>query len=98
MATSSQPTGDDVDARDRRAAEEYLAVVKDAPGMFTVYSFEGYPRTVDLVGRVCSCKDFEYRQPAGGCKHIRRVLMELGERPIPPGVDPDPNLLKRRDE
>lgn len=90
--------GGDVDPRDRRAAEEYLVPVKDAPGMFTVYSHEGHPRTVDVVQRVCTCKDFEYRQPAGGCKHLRRVLMELGERPVPAGVDVDPNLLKRRDE
>lgn len=96
MATSQDVDG--VDARTRRAAEEYLVTVNHAPGMFRVYSHDGEPRTVDLIERACTCGDFQYRQPDGGCKHIRRVLLAIGERPIPPGVDADPVLVKRRQE
>lgn len=31
------------------------------------------------AGFTCTCPDFGYRQPAGGCKHIIRVRNRLSE-------------------
>lgn len=87
-----------VDKRDKRAAEELIVPVAKGEGMFDVYSEDGDRKTVDIISPACTCPDFEYREPEGGCKHIRRVMFEIGERPIPDGVDPDPLMLKRREE
>lgn len=86
----------EVSSRDRRAAAERMFAHRTAPGMFDVYSEAGEAHTVDLRQRVCDCRDFQYRRPDGGCKHVRRVLMLLGERPLPAGVDADPMLVRRR--
>ncbi|MFB6087497.1 MAG: hypothetical protein ABEJ85_03160, partial [Haloarculaceae archaeon] len=37
----------------------------------------------------CECPDAEYRNPEGGCKHVRRVEIARGERPVPAGVAPE---------
>ena len=89
--------GDDVDVtvpkRDLRAATEYLAVVEFVPGMYHVYSENGTEYTVDPMLGACDCPDAEYRSPAEGCKHLRRVRMERGERSVPGGVRLDPFLV-----
>lgn len=76
------------DPRDVRALTEYLTVLP-AGDRFEVVSQSGSAYTVDPDARTCDCPDFEYRQPAGGCKHVRRVLMELGKRPVPAAVETD---------
>jgi hypothetical protein len=91
------PIGE-IDERDRRAAEQYLVPVETAPGLYHVYSEDGESRYLaDVRLGACECPDFEYRSPAGGCKHVRRARMELGDHPIPPAdeVDVDPCLIKR---
>ena len=80
--------------RDRRAAEEYLTTVEFAPGLYHVYSEVGTEYTIGpgLRFGACDCPDSVHRNVK--CKHIRRVEMEIGVRPIPPGVNVDSNLLR----
>ena len=69
----------DVDARTRRAATEHMTVVEEGRGLFEVTTASGSAYTVDLRENVCSCADSMYRNPAAGCKHLRRVKMEVGQ-------------------
>jgi hypothetical protein len=82
------------DQRDIRAAREPMVVIKEAPGMFRVYSGRESIYTVDLAGPACTCRDFQFRHFENDkrCKHIRRVEQTLGHREVPSGVDPDPVL------
>jgi len=80
-ATESRPTS----KRDLKAATEYMVVTEHAPGMFEVYAEDGENAyVVDAVGGACECDDYRYRMPADGCKHVRRVRMRNGDRPLPP--------------
>ena len=70
------------DKRDVRAAKESMTVVSEGPGLWTVYSGEESEYPVFLDGEwKCYCRDHYHRRKL--CKHIRRVQMELGERPVP---------------
>ena len=86
---------DRIDERDQRALEQYLTVLddvgraKDVPGQYLVVSQSGEQYLVDSHLPACECADFEYRSPAGGCKHIRRAAFATGERAIPAGIDQD---------
>jgi len=77
--------------RDIRALREYITIFAEAPGMFTAYG-EGSTYTVDLLTETCECKDSEYRDPEGGCKHIRRVRFVTGARDIPACLNPTGDL------
>jgi len=97
--TGTQPTS----KRDVAAAVEYLATAPHAPGMVEVYNDDGDQYVVDVEGGVCTCRDFQYRSEMlgeDGCKHLRRVRMERGERPLPPipMTRIDPLLLRARDD
>ncbi len=99
LMTGTQPTS----KRDVAAAVEYLATAPHAPGMVEVYNDDGDQYVVDLEGGACSCKDWQYRSEMlgeEGCKHARRVAMELGERPLPPipRTRIDPLLLRARSQ
>ena len=89
----------EVSERDRKAATEAMVVVRHAPGMYVVYSGATSVYTVDAVGPACECEDFRFRhaETDSRCKHIRRCEMTAGVRPIPDGVDPDPVLIRQRD-
>ena len=80
-----------MDLADRtvRALTDYLLVVEDAPGLFRVYGEDGDEYTVDAETGACTCPDAEYRDPDGGCKHVRRVAFHTGERAVPAWVDRD---------
>lgn len=54
----------------------------DDTGMFDVFNAEGTRYVVDLRDDVCECPDFEHREPAGGCKHLRRVRIEFALPPF----------------
>ncbi|WP_254547221.1 hypothetical protein [Halomarina pelagica] len=69
--------------RDVRALTEYLLVVAEAPDLYVVYGEGGDEYTVDARTGACTCPDDEYRQPTGGCKHVRRVAFETGARDVP---------------
>ena len=94
MTVATAVTVGAIEDRDRSAATEYLTSVEFVPDMFHVYSQAGTEYTIDLRTASCTCPDAEYRNVR--CKHIRRVEMEVGKRPIPVGVDVnvDSNLLR----
>jgi predicted nucleic acid-binding Zn finger protein len=94
MATTEIVNGE-VAPRDRRAAQERLFVDPQGQGVFHVYSTEGTKYEIFLPAGQCSCDDYHYREPEGGCKHVRRVRMEIGERPVPDVTNPDPILIER---
>ena len=84
-----------VDKRDHRAACDTMLVFQPVDGIFTVTvekdgTFGKAYAVSDTEGVLaCSCPDFAYRQPAGGCKHIRRVAFRTGRREIPSGIPAD---------
>ena len=79
----------DLADRTVRALTDDLLVVEDAPGLFQVYGEDGDEYTVDADSGACTCPDAEYRDPEGGCKHVRRVAFHTGARTVPAWVDPD---------
>jgi hypothetical protein len=52
-------------------------------GMYTVHSESGEEYAVDVAANACSCPDQSHNDPAGGCKHIRRVKLEVEETALP---------------
>lgn len=79
----------DIEPRDARALTECQSVLPEADGLYTVVGENGETYTVDTRLDVCECLDFQYREPSGGCKHLRRVAFARGEKPVPPWIDPD---------
>jgi len=76
-----------LEKRDFRALSEYMTVFAEAPGLFRVVS-EGPEYLVDLETETCECDDSTYRDPDGGCKHVRRIQFTTGARDIPECIDP----------
>jgi hypothetical protein len=78
-----------VDDRTRRALEECMSVLPDvgaaadAEDFYTVVGENCGTYLVDVREGVCECPDSEYRDPDGGCKHVRRARMATGEMAIP---------------
>ncbi len=75
--------------RTRRALAEDMEVqfVQRGP-VYDVLSESGSTYVVDVEEETCTCPDFEQRQPDGGCKHLRRVDLEIrtGLVPAPDGT------------
>jgi len=98
MSQAASPTSN-VSDRDKRALTETMTVnYWDDPGVYdhqvAVYSShkeggkwvtERY--AVNPSAGICDCGDMVHRRPTEGCKHIRRVRFEMGERLIPPAID-----------
>ena len=76
---SSESIQPDVEPRTVRAATEHMTVIEEAPALFSVTTQSGSEYTVDLREGVCSCPDYRNREPEGGCKHVRRTRMEVGQ-------------------
>ncbi|QLG50236.1 hypothetical protein [Natrinema halophilum] len=76
---SSESIQPDVEPRTVRAATEHMTVIEEAPALFSVTTQSGSEYTVDLREGVCSCHDYRNREPEGGCKHLRRTRMEVGQ-------------------
>ena len=78
--------------RDAKALTESMSVLDDSLDAdlrdeeFLVVTPTG-TYTVDMLTGSCSCPDSLHRAPDGGCKHVRRVALARGERPIPGWVD-----------
>ena len=86
-AASSQP-----DHRTRRAREEAMEVsLVRRGGIYEVQSASGNDYEVDIGMGTCSCLDWQTHEPDGGCKHVRRVDMEIkgGRVPRPDGRLPE---------
>lgn len=101
--SSAVDAGDDefqpIDDKDARALTEYMIVLDDADpvddDLPSVRGVEAFflvvhvdEHVVDLRTGSCTCDDWFYREPAGGCKHRRRVEFAIGERDVPEWVDP----------
>jgi len=86
-----------IDDRTHRALTETLTVLTpdgtpvENPDRtsFSVTSASGATYTVDLATNSCDCAAAEYRDPAGGCKHVRRCRVATGREPVPAAVDVD---------
>jgi predicted nucleic acid-binding Zn finger protein len=77
--SSVQP---DIEPRTIRAATEHMTVIEEARSLFSVTTQSGSEYTVDLREPACTCPDFEHRSEQlgeQGCKHIRRVRIEMGQ-------------------
>lgn len=82
----------DLEPRTRRAFEEAMAIsLLEKGGRYEVRSASGNRYEVDIADETCTCPDWEYRTPEGGCKHLRRVDVEikLGRVPRPDGRLPE---------
>lgn len=98
VASSTVAALAQLDDRDIRALTEVMTVCKREPDLrdeqVAVYSShqadggmvtERYVVSPDVPA--CDCRDMLHRRPASGCKHVRRVAFERGERAIPAGID-----------
>lgn len=77
--SSVQP---EVEPRTLRAATEHMTIIEEARSLFSVTTESGSEYTVDLREPACTCLDFEHRSEQlgeQGCKHIRRVRIEVGQ-------------------
>lgn len=77
------------DARTRRALSEEMNVRFTTAGpIYEVDSESGNTYELDIEAEACNCPDFEQRQPESGCKHLRRVDLEIrtGLVPAPDGT------------
>ena len=94
---------EDSDPRTERARTEEMDVsLLRKGGVYEVQSASGNSYEADVASKTCTCPDFTKRQPSGGCKHLRRVDIEIrsGNVPRPDGrlpttADVTEQLLKR---
>ena len=93
-ASEEPPTdGTELDPRTQRAHEEDMDVSLLAKGgVYEVHSQSGNTYEVDVVSSSCTCPDWQDRKPEGGCKHLRRVDMEIKAGAVP---RPDGHLPKK---
>jgi hypothetical protein len=61
-------------------------------GVYSVFSQSGQTYHVDVFDRNCTCPDWAKNEPKGGCKHMRRVDLDIdsGVVPRPDGRLPIP--------
>lgn len=55
-------------------------------GRYEVHSESDSTDDVDVGEQTCTCLDFQNRDPDGGCKHLRRVDLEIRAGTVP-GAD-----------
>jgi predicted nucleic acid-binding Zn finger protein len=89
---------DRLDARDRRALVEHIAILpdigpaRDAPGVFlAVGEHGGGEYVVDVETGACTCPDATYNLPDGNrttCKHVAAARLATGRREVPAPVTP----------
>lgn len=59
-----------------------VALLKQG-GIYSVTSESGETYTVDVIDETCTCPDYQKREPEDGCKHVRRVAIEIEEETVP---------------
>ncbi|WP_176548274.1 hypothetical protein [Natrinema sp. CBA1119] len=75
---------EDSDPRTERARTEEMDVsLLRKGGVYEVQSASGNTYEVDVASKTCTCPDFTKRQPSGGCKHLRRVDIEIRRGSVP---------------
>jgi hypothetical protein len=80
-------------SRTQRAYRESMQVsLAHAGGHYTVYAASGTTYDVDIVAETCTCPDYRANEPEGGCKHLRRVDLEIQAKRVP---TPDGRLPAR---
>ena len=79
MVVAEQSTQQDgLKPRTRRAVDESMNVSLLAKGgRYEVASASGNRYNVDIIGKSCTCPDWQQRAPEGGYKHMRRVDYEI---------------------
>lgn len=98
---------DALERREYRARTNLMVVIPaldrhgKATGEYTVITESATPYTVEF--RVdkdvsCTCGDWQNRAPAGGCKHIRRVLYEGQETSLPAEDESATDYFKELDD
>ncbi len=87
-----QETDHGASARLRRARTEDMDVSLLRIGIYSVFSQSGQTYLVDVFERNCTCPDWAKNEPKGGCKHMRRVDLDIdsGVVPRPDGRLPIP--------
>lgn len=77
------------DPRTKRALSEDMEVHFGERGStYEVHSEQGEVYAVDVEAWTCTCADWTDREPSGGCKHLRRLDLEIrtGTVPRPDGT------------
>jgi len=84
VVAESSSQSNDLDPRTRRAITEEMAIsLLEKGGRYEVRSGSGNRYEVDVIGESCSCPDWQQRAPDGGCKHLRRVNLEIKRGSVP---------------
>lgn len=98
---------DALERREYRARTNLMVVIPVlddrgcATGEYTVITESATPYTVTFrTDRdvSCTCPDWQNRTPAGGCKHIRRVLNEGQETALPTEGESAADYFEELDE
>jgi hypothetical protein len=87
----------DCDGRTHRACTETMMIQPLLDGRYKVHSQSGRTYIVDLTTDTCDCPDPYQAAGELGCKHIRRVKLEIavGELPHPDDCPTDAELVAR---
>lgn len=59
-----------------------VALLKQG-GIYSVTGESGETYTIDIIDETCTCPDYQDREPEGGCKHVRRVAIEVEDETVP---------------
>jgi hypothetical protein len=82
-SVDDQEPQDEKDLRTERARTEEMDVsLLRKGGEYEVQSESGNTYEVDVASKTCTCPDFTKSQPSGGCKHLRRVDIEIRDGPV----------------
>jgi hypothetical protein len=106
---TSHPSPDSyrsLEPRTRRAVDESMTITACGPEAYLVESASGATYAVDLTPHPdanrthtahCTCPDYTDREPAGGCKHLRCVKLDVafGELRHPNDWPTDDDLAER---
>lgn len=87
----------DCDGRTHRACTEAMTIQPLLDGRYKVHSQSGQTYVVDPTNSTCDCPDPCHDTGDRGCKHIRRVRLEIavGELPHPDDCPTDAELAAR---
>ena len=94
-----EPIPDDIEKQEPRTQRAYRepmqVALARAGGRYTVYAASGNTYEVDVIAKTCTCGDSQQNEPDGGCKHVRRVDMEVRANrvPTPDGRLPTPLMM-----